>query len=78
MDEETSERPRAAPSRRAHEIRDLPHRARAFTDAGFEYIGMDHFARPDDELARARRTARSTATFQGYTTKAGTDLIGSA
>jgi oxygen-independent coproporphyrinogen-3 oxidase len=47
-----------------------------FTDAGFEYIGMDHFARPDDELARARRDRTLHRNFQGYTTKAGTDLIG--
>jgi oxygen-independent coproporphyrinogen-3 oxidase len=47
-----------------------------FTDAGFEYIGMDHFARPSDELARARRDRTLHRNFQGYTTKAGTDLIG--
>jgi oxygen-independent coproporphyrinogen-3 oxidase len=44
--------------------------------SGFEYIGMDHFARPDDELARARRDRTLHRNFQGYTTKAGTDLIG--
>ena len=47
-----------------------------FTDAGFEYIGMDHFARVDDELARARRERTLHRNFQGYTTKAGTDLVG--
>ncbi|HVE66123.1 MAG TPA: coproporphyrinogen III oxidase, partial [Thermoanaerobaculia bacterium] len=47
-----------------------------FTRAGYEYIGMDHFARPDDELARARRERTLHRNFQGYTTKAGTDLIG--
>ncbi len=47
-----------------------------FQDAGFEYIGMDHFARPDDELARARKSRTLHRNFQGYTTKAGTDLIG--
>jgi oxygen-independent coproporphyrinogen-3 oxidase len=47
-----------------------------FTDAGFEYIGMDHFARPTDELARARADRTLHRNFQGYTTKAGTDLIG--
>ena len=47
-----------------------------FTAAGFEYIGMDHFARPDDELARARRERTLHRNFQGYTTKAGTDLVG--
>ncbi len=47
-----------------------------FTDAGYEYIGMDHFARPGDELARARRDRTLHRNFQGYTTKAGTDLLG--
>jgi oxygen-independent coproporphyrinogen-3 oxidase len=47
-----------------------------FTAAGYEYIGMDHFARPDDELARARRNRTLHRNFQGYTTKAGTDLVG--
>ena len=47
-----------------------------FTEAGYEYIGMDHFARTDDELARARRARTLHRNFQGYTTKAGTDLIG--
>ena len=47
-----------------------------FTAEGYEYIGMDHFARPDDELARARRDRSLWRNFQGYTTKAGTDLLG--
>lgn len=47
-----------------------------FTAAGYEYIGMDHFARSDDELARARRNRTLHRNFQGYTTKAGTDLVG--
>ena len=46
------------------------------TAAGFEYIGMDHFARANDELARARRNRTLHRNFQGYTTKAGTDLVG--
>ena len=49
---------------------------RRFTGAGYAYIGMDHFARPDDELARAREDRTLWRNFQGYTTKAGTDLIG--
>ncbi len=44
--------------------------------SGYEYIGMDHFARPSDELARARRERSLHRNFQGYTTKAGTDLLG--
>jgi oxygen-independent coproporphyrinogen-3 oxidase len=47
-----------------------------FTAAGFEYIGMDHFARPTDELSRARAERTLHRNFQGYTTKAGTDLLG--
>ena len=38
------------------------------TAAGYERIGMDHFARPDDELAAAQREGRLHRNFQGYTT----------
>ena len=48
----------------------------AFLDAGFQYIGMDHFARPADELAIAQRNRTLHRNFQGYTTKAGADLYG--
>jgi oxygen-independent coproporphyrinogen-3 oxidase len=47
-----------------------------FAEAGYEYIGMDHFARPDDELTRSRDNRTLWRNFQGYTTKAGTDLFG--
>jgi len=47
-----------------------------FQAAGYEYIGMDHFARPEDELARARADRTLWRNFQGYNTKAGTDLFG--
>ena len=47
-----------------------------FSAAGYEYIGMDHFARPTDELARARHDRTLHRNFQGYTTKGGADLIG--
>ena len=49
---------------------------RKFTDAGYLYIGMDHFARPTDELALAQRNRTLHRNFQGYTTKAGADLYG--
>jgi oxygen-independent coproporphyrinogen-3 oxidase len=49
---------------------------RKFTDAGYLYIGMDHFARPTDELAIAQRERTLHRNFQGYTTKAGADLYG--
>jgi oxygen-independent coproporphyrinogen III oxidase len=47
-----------------------------FTRAGYLYIGMDHFARPDDELCVAQRRRTLHRNFQGYTTKAGADLFG--
>ncbi len=47
-----------------------------FLDAGYVYIGMDHFARPGDELAVAQRNRTLHRNFQGYTTKAGADLYG--
>ncbi len=47
-----------------------------FTQAGYRYIGMDHFARPDDELCLAQSDRTLHRNFQGYTTKAGADLIG--
>lgn len=45
------------------------------TAAGYVYIGMDHFARPDDELARAQQEGRLYRNFQGYSTHAGCDLV---
>ncbi len=47
-----------------------------FTQAGYQYIGMDHFAKPNDELSWARVNGTLWRNFQGYTTKAGTDLLG--
>jgi oxygen-independent coproporphyrinogen-3 oxidase len=44
--------------------------------AGYVYIGMDHFARPDDELAVAQRQGRLQRNFQGYSTFPESDLIG--
>ncbi len=46
------------------------------TSEGYEYIGMDHFAKPGDELARARAARTLYRNFQGYSTKAGADLYG--
>lgn len=45
------------------------------TRAGYLYIGMDHFARPDDELAVAQKLGKLARGFQGYSTHSG-DLIG--
>ncbi len=43
--------------------------------AGYVYIGMDHFALPDDELARAQQHGELHRNFQGYSTQADLDLI---
>ena len=47
----------------------------AFSDAGYVYIGMDHFALPDDALAVAKRQGRLHRNFQGYSTQPDCDLI---
>lgn len=44
------------------------------TRRGYVYIGMDHFAREDDELARAQRTRSLQRNFQGYSTRGGADI----
>lgn len=46
------------------------------TRAGYAYIGMDHFAKPDDELAVAQRQGRLQRNFQGYSTHPESDMLG--
>ena len=46
------------------------------TEAGYVYIGMDHFAKPEDELAVAQREGNLYRNFQGYSTHSDCDLIG--
>ncbi|MEX0333208.1 oxygen-independent coproporphyrinogen III oxidase [Vibrio tubiashii] len=46
------------------------------TGAGYQFIGMDHFAQPDDELAVAQRNGVLHRNFQGYTTQGEADLVG--
>ncbi|MGR8940839.1 MAG: oxygen-independent coproporphyrinogen III oxidase, partial [Gammaproteobacteria bacterium] len=46
------------------------------TEAGYVYIGMDHFAKPDDELAIAQREGKLYRNFQGYSTHSDCDLVG--
>jgi len=46
------------------------------TEAGYVYIGMDHFAKPDDELAVAQREGKLYRNFQGYSTHSDCDLVG--
>ncbi|MBV8503902.1 MAG: oxygen-independent coproporphyrinogen III oxidase [Paucibacter sp.] len=48
----------------------------AFLGHGYSYIGMDHFALPEDSLAQAKRQGRLHRNFQGYSTHADCDLIG--
>lgn len=45
-------------------------------DAGYRYIGLDHFALPDDELSRAQDDGTLQRNFMGYSTFAGTQLVG--
>jgi oxygen-independent coproporphyrinogen-3 oxidase len=45
------------------------------TEAGYVYIGMDHFAKPEDDLAVAQRQGRLHRNFQGYSTHAEMDLV---
>jgi oxygen-independent coproporphyrinogen-3 oxidase len=48
----------------------------ALINAGYVYVGMDHFALPDDALAVAKRQGRLHRNFQGYSTQPDCDLIG--
>jgi len=47
-----------------------------FTGSGYRYIGMDHFALPDDALAVAKRQGRLHRNFQGYSTQPDCDVVG--
>jgi oxygen-independent coproporphyrinogen-3 oxidase len=47
-----------------------------FEQAGYVYIGMDHFALPDDELARAQRMGNLIRNFQGYSVGPDGDILG--
>ena len=50
--------------------------ARRLGEAGYVYIGMDHFAKPGDALAVAQRQGRLHRNFQGYSTQPDCDLVG--
>ncbi|MBF0282265.1 MAG: oxygen-independent coproporphyrinogen III oxidase [Zetaproteobacteria bacterium] len=54
----------------------LEHSITKLLDAGYIFIGMDHFAKPDDELAIAQQQGKLYRNFQGYSTHADADLIG--
>jgi oxygen-independent coproporphyrinogen-3 oxidase len=72
------------PQRRIHE-EDLPEpqvkldildmAVKKLTNAGYVYIGMDHFAKPEDELAVAQRQGKLHRNFQGYSTHSDCDLV---
>jgi oxygen-independent coproporphyrinogen III oxidase len=72
------------PQRRIHE-EDLPApevkldilemAVNKLTQAGYVYIGMDHFAKPEDELAVAQRQGKLHRNFQGYSTHSDCDLV---
>jgi oxygen-independent coproporphyrinogen-3 oxidase len=72
------------PQRRIHEpelpspdakLQILSLAIRRLTEAGYVYIGMDHFAKPEDELTVAQRQGRLHRNFQGYSTHAECDLM---
>jgi oxygen-independent coproporphyrinogen-3 oxidase len=78
--------PHRFPPQRRIQLEDLPDSAEkldilhnaidTLSAAGYEYIGMDHFARPDDELAVAQRNGSLHRNFQGYAAHAQCDSIG--
>jgi oxygen-independent coproporphyrinogen-3 oxidase len=49
---------------------------RRFLDEGYQFIGLDHFARPEDELSRSLADRTLRRNFMGHTTQAGVDLVG--
>lgn len=75
-----------AKQQRGFERKDLPDprlRLRIFVAAirrllaaGYVHVGLDHFAKPHDELARAQRAGTLRRNFMGYTTRPGVDLVG--
>lgn len=54
----------------------LRHAVQRLTGAGYVYIGMDHFAKPSDELALAQQSGALQRNFQGYSTHGDCDLVG--
>ncbi len=60
----------------ANKVAMLARSLAAFDEAGYVYVGMDHFALPNDALAVAKRQGRLHRNFQGYSTQPDCDLIG--
>jgi oxygen-independent coproporphyrinogen-3 oxidase len=48
----------------------------SFESAGYQFVGLDHFAKPDEHLARAGESGALRRTFQGMTTGGGLDVLG--
>ena len=57
-------------------LRIFRHAIERLSDAGYVYIGMDHFAKPFDELAVAQREGKLSRNFQGYATHGDCDIVG--
>ncbi|HLF97298.1 MAG TPA: oxygen-independent coproporphyrinogen III oxidase [Methylococcaceae bacterium] len=57
-------------------LRILQHAIEQLSRAGYVYIGMDHFAKPEDELAIAQREGTLSRNFQGYATRGHCDIVG--
>ncbi|MCX7109227.1 MAG: oxygen-independent coproporphyrinogen III oxidase [Proteobacteria bacterium] len=57
-------------------LRIFRHAIERLTGAGYVYIGMDHFAKPFDELAVAQREGKLSRNFQGYATHGDCDIVG--
>ena len=60
----------------AEKLKILEHSIDRLLAAGYVFIGMDHFAKPDDELAVAQRQGKLYRNFQGYSTHADAELVG--
>ncbi|MBE9242327.1 oxygen-independent coproporphyrinogen III oxidase [Synechocystis salina] len=68
--------PEAALPPAAEKLRIMQATIADLTDQGYVFIGMDHFAKPDDELAIAQQQGKLHRNFQGYTTQPESDLLG--
>ena len=60
----------------AEKLQMLQYTIEFLTQSGYQFIGMDHFAKPDDELAIAQQQGILHRNFQGYTTQEDADLLG--
>lgn len=60
----------------SEKLKIMKHTMDFWSDNGYRMIGMDHFAKPEDELFKAIEKGQLHRNFQGYTTKGGADMIG--